>query len=85
MLDPLTSVPAVAGVALVTAALFVLDMLAGEKGGPTETVRQAASADSGTVARLARVVSRVRYRAFGLACTLILLDLVVLRFLTLAG
>lgn len=85
MLDAITSVPTVAGVALVTAVLFVLDMIAGEKGRPTETVRHEGSPGSGAVAQLARFVSRMRYRAFGLACALILLDLVALRFLALAG
>jgi hypothetical protein len=80
VLDAITSVPAVAGVALTTAAFLIRDMLDGEK------LRPAEGSDAYPQgAPSAQVASRMRYRSYGLAFGLILFVLVVLRFITLAG
>lgn len=90
MLHVITSVPAVAGVALATAILFVRDMLEGEKLRPTG-MRPGLPHGSGSDAQDSpeaadvQVASRVRYRSYGIVCAVILVVLVVLRFVTLAG
>lgn len=85
MLDAITSVPAVAGVALATAALFIRDMLEGEKLRPTANARQGAAHGVDAGAAGTQVARPARYRWYGLVCAAILLVLVVLRFITLAG
>lgn len=85
MLDALTSVPAVAGVALATAALFIRDMLEGEKLRPTAGVHQEPLPCSGVAeGQGAQIAKRMRYRSYGLVCAAALAVLVVLRFVTLA-
>ena len=85
MLDALTSVPAIAGVALATAALFIRDMLEGEKLRPAAGVQQDPPYAGVTDGQGVRVMRRARYRSYGLVCASVLLVLVVLRFVTLAG
>lgn len=81
MLEALTSVPAVVGVAIITAALLVRDMLEGEKSHSTGEARPVVSSSSHAGAQGAE---QARYRLHGLVCLAILGTLVVLRFVTLA-
>lgn len=90
MLHVITSVPAVAGVALATAVLFIRDMLEGERLRPTGMRPglpdgSESDAQDSPEAADAQVVNRVRYRSYGIVCAVILVVLVVLRFVTLAG
>jgi hypothetical protein len=81
VLEALTSVPAVVGVAIITAALLVRDMLEGEKRHTTGDARPVVSSSSYAAAQGA---TQARYRLYGLVCLAILVALVVLRFVTLA-
>lgn len=81
MLELLTSVPAVAGVALAAAALAILDMIDGERLRTTDQLPLRAT-PSRNIADLRS--GRARRRAYALVCSTVLLVLVALRFVVLA-
>jgi hypothetical protein len=81
VLEALTSVPVVAGVAVITAALLVRDMLEGEK--RHGTGRTPPGAPDSSYAAVQRA-GQLRYRLYELVCLAILGVLVLLRFVTLA-
>lgn len=82
MIETLTSSPAVAAVALATAALFTRDMWEGERlrGSGNTSGRDPGSSGLG-----GEGAPRLRSRWYGFACLSVLLVLVVLRFVALAG
>ncbi len=81
MLELLTSVPAVAGLALAAAALVIRDMIDGERLRTTEQLALRATPSRNTADLRS---GRARRRAYALVSLTVLLALVALRFVVLA-